>query len=132
MAGEIKNLSKLFKNSRSRAIILVTVAIFLVFGITGLLKWKKTAPTAPTEISLQKAPEEIQSIPGGFERPETAEYAKLQTQENIQKAKKAQETGGSAIPTIISSTPITGGWQGGGSFTNQLPPNYLMRGAGGP
>lgn len=135
MAGELKNISKLFQNSRTRAILVVTIGLLLVMIITGILKLRHRAPHAPTEISLQNAPSGIQSVPGGFEQPQTAEYAKLQTQQNTQQAKTAQSTGGSAVPTIVSSTAITGGWQGGNfSSLNQpqqtLPPNYLLRGGG--
>lgn len=132
MAGELKNISKLFQNSRTRAILVVTIGLILIMLVTGIIHLTKRPPKPAANISLQGAPTGIKSVPGGFDRPETAEYAKLQTQQNLQKAQQAQATGGSAVPTIVSSTTLSGAWQGGNfSSLNQqtLPANYLLRGA---
>lgn len=132
MADQLKNLSGLFKNSRSRSIILVTVGLLTFMFIAGIVSFKKHSTTLETGAALQGTPAGLQSVPGGFEQPETAEYAKLQNQQNLNQAKKAQASGDSAIPTITSSTTVTGAWQGGNfSSLNQakpaLPNNYLLK-----
>jgi type IV secretory pathway VirB10-like protein len=131
MAERLNNISKLFKNSRTRAILIVTIGL-IIFGIlVGIANLKKRVST-PTKVALETTPS-IESIPGGFEKPETAEYVKLQREQNIKTAEEARKTGTSAVPTIVSSSTITGGWQGGRfSSLNQppqegLPNNYLLR-----
>lgn len=123
MAGELKNISKLFQNTRTRAIIIVTAGFILLGVVLGVVSLKKRLPGPGGKVELQTSPTNITSIPGGFEKPETAEYAKLQTQQNVQQAERAQRTGTSAVPTIISATTETGGWQGGGATSG----NYLLR-----
>lgn len=131
MAERLKNISKLFKNTRTRSILIVTIGL-IVFGIlVGLANLKKRTST-PTKVALETSPS-IESIPGGFEKPETAEYVKLQREQNLRAAEEARKKGTSAVPTIVSSSTITGGWQGGKfSSLNQtpsrLPDNYLLRG----
>lgn len=136
MAGQLKNITHLFQNSRTRAILIVTIGLLFLGVIAGIISLKRRLPAPETTIELQTAPGEIKSIPGGFETPQTAEYAKLQTQQNTQQAERAQLSGGSAVPTIISSSTVSGGWQGGGlSSLNQgqagLSADYLLKkGAG--
>lgn len=124
MAGELKNISKLFQNSRTRAIVIVTAGVILFAVVLGIISLKKRLPGPATKVELQATPTSITSIPGGFEKPETAEYAKLQNQQNVQQAERAQRTGTSAVPTIISATTETGGWQGGRPAPSG---NYLLR-----
>jgi len=137
MAGELKNISKLFQNTRTRAILVVTIGLVLIMFVTGIIHLNKRLPKPKTEISLQGAPSGMGSVPGGFEQPETTEYVKLQTQQNVEQAKQAQLSGGSAVPTIVSSSTLSGAWQGGNfsSLNQTLPNNYLLRSlaqAGGP
>jgi intracellular multiplication protein IcmE len=129
MAGELKNLSTLFKNTRTRAILIVTTGLIALGVIAGIVSLKNRLPGPSTSVELQSSPGGITSIPGGFEQPQTAEYAKLQTQQNSQQAQKAQSSGGSAVPTIISSSTDTGGWQGGGlsSLNQPQSSDYLLR-----
>ena len=120
MAGELKNLSTLFKNTRTRAILIVTIGLIFLGIMIGIISLKKRLPGPQVSVALQSSPAGITSVPGGFEQPETAEYAKLQTQQNVQQVEQAQLSGGSTVPTIISSSTNTGAWQGGGfSSLNQ-------------
>lgn len=99
MANRFGNIAALFKDGRTRAIILVTMFVLLVAVLIGVYSMRsKTGVEASAGVSA--APGGIQSIP--FSAPNKA-YAKLQTQQNADQAKKAEQVGGSAIPTIVSS-----------------------------
>lgn len=132
MAGQLKNISGLFKNTRTRAILIVTIGLIIFGVIIGVVSLRKRM-AVPAGTALQGSPN-IQSVPGGFEKPETEEYVKLQTQQNVEQARRAHKEGTTAIPTIVSSAPITGGWQGGqfstigGTSGQALPANYLLKG----
>jgi intracellular multiplication protein IcmE len=101
MGIRTKNVANLFKDTRSRTILVIT-GILIVFALgAGYFIFKKQAATT-SQASLESTPGGLQSIPGSFSQ--TEEYAKLQAQENLQKAQQAEKTGGSAIPTIIGAT----------------------------
>lgn len=109
MAGRKENLKALFSNTRSRVIILFTVALLVIAVVVGVVKLTtrlgstETASTA----NLASAPTGMQSIPGSMDP--TAQYASLQQAQNVAQAKQAAQTGGSAIPTIIRSQAFGNG-----------------------
>lgn len=124
MASRKENLKSLFSNTRTRVIIIFTAAL-MIFAVTiGYIKFR-TAGSGPVAGSeLTNAPTGIQSIPGVLEP--TAQYAKLQEEQNLTQAQKAQSSGGSAIPTIIRTQALgegvgvvgsKGGQSGGVGFT---------------
>lgn len=134
MNESLKNIAGLFRNTRTRTIIIFTGAI-LVFGmVIGLVRLMNQGSGPPPTVSVKGAPG-LQSIPGGFGGPaESPEYAQLQQQQNIQEAKTALRHGTSAVPTIISASgfgqgvdgatspqpccnPCTAGCQPGGGAT---------------
>ena len=99
MATRLNNMAALFKDGRTRTIILITVFILLAAVIIGIFSMRsKKGITASAGVSA--TPGNIQSVP--FNAPND-EYARLQEQQNKQLAKKAEKVGGSAIPTIIDS-----------------------------
>jgi YD repeat-containing protein len=99
MASRLGNIAALFKEGRTRTIILVTVIILLVAVGVGVysMRGKKGLEASA---GVTSAPGGIQSIP--FSAPNKA-YEKLQEQQNVQQAKQAEQAGGSAIPTIVNS-----------------------------
>lgn len=131
MAKPLKNISDLFKNTRTRSILIVTIGLIILGIVVGVISLRKRVG-APSRAGLQGTPQ-IQSIPGGFEKPETQEYVALQEKQNRQQAEAARKAGTSAVPTIVSAIPISGGWQGGSTINTGggLPNNYLLR-TGGP
>ncbi len=104
MAGKKENLKSLFSNTRSRVIIIFTAALLILAVVIGYVKLSSinTGPGASAE--LNSAPGNIQSIPGALDP--TAQYAKLQEEQNITQAQQAERTGGSAIPTIIRTQTL--------------------------
>ncbi len=104
MATKMQNIGKLFADSRSRVILIITG---IVIGFSLL---HKRASLATSSANLQSAPS-ISSLPGGFDNPESVQYASLQTQQNQAEAKQALKTGTSAIPTIINSSTFSSGAQ---------------------
>lgn len=125
-----KNIKGLFKDVRTRTIIVLTsiLVIFVVFvGITGFIKSKKAAPTSgATTSSVPK----IQSVPGI--KPTTQQFADLQKKQNIKHYKQAQAQGGSSIPTIITTDTQVKGSQSGrvGSDASSLSGTGGSRGMG--
>jgi intracellular multiplication protein IcmE len=99
MAGKKENLKALFSNTRSRIIILFTLALlFVTIGI-GYVKLHSTAMGPTTGAHVRHAPTGIQSIPGS--QKQTAQYAALQESQNVAQATQATQSGSSAIPTIV-------------------------------
>lgn len=103
----IKNLAGMFRNTRTRTIILLTVAVLLVGVIVGIFRLGGGGRGPATEATLRSTPS-IQSVPGGFDNPESPEYIRLQEKQNLQQAKIAQQQGTSAIPTIVRSSEFPG------------------------
>jgi len=99
MATRLGNIAALFKEGRTRTIILVTFLILLIAVGVGVysMRGKKGVEASA---GVTSAPGGIQSIP--FSAPNKA-YANLQEQQNKQQAKQAEQAGGSAIPTIVDS-----------------------------
>jgi intracellular multiplication protein IcmE len=101
------NLSNLFSDSRSRIIILVSLVFavgVLLFGAINL--FSSDVDSSEDGSALSSAPA-IESIPGSVNP--TEQYAKLQEQENVEKARRAKETGASSIPTIIRTEKFGSG-----------------------
>lgn len=106
MASRNENLKSLFSNTRTRVIILFTAALLITAVVIGYVKLKSisTGPLSSASVTTTPA---IQSIPGALDP--TAQYAKLQEQQNISQAQQAENTGGSAIPTIIRTQTLGDG-----------------------
>lgn len=104
MASRKENLKSLFSNTRTRVIIIFTAAL-MIFAVTvGYIKLRTAGGGPLASSELTNAPGGIQSIPGVLEP--TAQYAKLQEEQNVTQAQKAQSTGDSAIPTIIRTQAL--------------------------
>ena len=100
MAGKAQNIAGLFKDARSRVIILVTLFILIFAIVLGYFGFRsRTEAKQAAETRVTAAPRGIRSVPGALDPSE--QYAKLQEKQNIAQAKAAQQTGKSAIPTII-------------------------------
>ncbi len=103
----IKNLGSMFRNTRTRTIILVTGAVLLIGIIFGIFRLSSGTAGPGTEAKVRTAPS-IKSVPGGFENPESPEYIRLQEKQNAQSVRAAQRQGTSAIPTITRSSEFPG------------------------
>ena len=102
MAGKKENIKALFANTRSRVIILFTVILLLVVTTVGIMKFVgSTSSPFVSAADVRRTPVGIQSIPGALNQ--TAQYASLQEEQNLEQAQTASTKGGSAIPTIIRS-----------------------------
>ena len=99
MAGKKENIKALFSNSRSRVIILFTVAVLLITVLIGFIKFGSSAAGPESSVSLGNGAAGISATPGSMNQ--TAQYAALQETQNIEQANLARKTGTSAIPTII-------------------------------
>ncbi|MGC1182508.1 type IVB secretion system protein DotG/IcmE [Legionella sp.] len=104
MAGRKENLKSLFSNTRSRVIIVFTAVLLILAVVIGYTKLRaiNTGPAAVANLS--HAPGSIQSIPGALDP--TAQYVKLQEEQNLNQAMSAEKSGGSAIPTIIRTQAL--------------------------
>lgn len=109
MANRMKNLASMFSDSRTRTIAIFTLVLLVVGIVFGIFKLRNRGGGLGNVggTAVASAPGNIQSIPGGFGgQKESAEYARLQAQQNEQQAAQASKTGGSAIPTLISSSSL--------------------------
>lgn len=103
MAGRKDNLKALFTNTRTRVIIVFTFLLLVIAVVIGYLRMSSSTDLAESSANLPNTPS-IQSIPGALNP--TEQYAKLQEAQNVNQAKNALQTGGSAIPTLIRSQEI--------------------------
>lgn len=100
---KLKNLAGLFRDTRTRTIIIFTGVILVIGIIVGAVRLTKSTGGPNTGAQVSSAPT-IQSIPGGFGGPApNPEYARLQERQNALQAKIAEQQGGSAIPTIVKA-----------------------------
>ena len=107
MANKLKNFRAMLSNSRTRTVLIFTVVLLAVGIVFGFLRLHGAREAAGGSSKVANAPRNIQSIPGGFGgSKESAEYAKLQEQQNTEQAKRASHTGKSAIPTLIGSSSL--------------------------
>jgi intracellular multiplication protein IcmE len=120
MAGKKENIKALFSNTRTRVIILFTIALVVTTVLIGVFKYKAVSQDAKGSVNLNRAPTKIHSIPG--RQDQTAQYAELQNKQNIDQAVTASKKGSSAIPTIIKT-------QAFGEGVDLIGPQY---GEGGP
>jgi type IV secretory pathway VirB10-like protein/rRNA processing protein Gar1 len=97
-----QNIAGLFRSTRSRTIIIFTAVVMGLAILAGVIRLLNKEGPAPASSQVGGVGG-IQSVPGGFDRPETAEYARLQEEQNISEAATAAKQGTSAIPTIIRS-----------------------------
>lgn len=104
MASKKDNVKALFSNTRTRVIILFTLVLLIFAVVVGYFKLRQVNPGPATSASVGKAPTGIRSIPGVLDP--TAQYAKLQEEQNVTQATQAQQSGTSAIPTIIRTQAI--------------------------
>ncbi len=100
---KLQNITHLFKNVRTRTIIIVTALILVVGLLLGLGRLMNRTAPADSSIQLKDAPN-IQSVPGGLDQSPSAEYQQLQQQQNLQQATLAAKTGASVIPTLLDSS----------------------------
>lgn len=102
MKLQLQNIAKVFKNIRTRSIIIVTGCI-LIFGfLYGYLHLINKKPVEESSIQLKDTPN-IQSVPGGLTQSPSANYQRLQAQQNLEQAALAEKTGASSIPTLLDS-----------------------------
>ncbi len=101
MAGKKENIKALFSNTRTRIIIVFTLFLVITTIVVGFVKFGNKFGTFDVKTDVSRSPASIESIPGALNQ--TEQYADLQNQQNVEQAEKAQEKGGSAIPTIIRS-----------------------------
>lgn len=104
MASRKENLRALFTNTRTRVVIVFTIILLAITIIIGIIKLNQPEKGPKAKTNLEQVPQSIQSIPGA-PNP-TAQYAKLQQEQNISQAKLALDRGGSSIPTIIRSQAL--------------------------
>lgn len=103
MKLQLQNIANLFRNVRSRSIILVTGFILLFGLLYGVMHFfNKKEPVADASVQLKDSPT-IGSVPGGLQQSPTADYQRLQTQQNLEQAENAEKTGASSIPTLLDS-----------------------------
>lgn len=127
MADRKENLKSLFTNTRTRVIILFTAALMLFAIVVGLTKMRGDSDVNESSASISSAPTGIQSIPGAAQ---TEQYKELQEKQNLTQATVAQQTGTSAIPTLIGTqslgegSGVVGGKSGIG-FTKLSQDNIL-------
>lgn len=118
MVGRKDNLKALFANAKTRTVILFTTGILVLAVLIGLYKFFSSTDTGPLGgTSVTSAPAAIRSVPGVLEP--TAQYAKLQEEQNISQAEQALQSGNSAIPTIIRTQTINESGAGLGSEAGQ-------------
>lgn len=106
----LQNIAGLFRSARSRTIIIFTAVVMGLAILAGVIRLLNKEGPAPGSSQVGGVGG-IQSVPGGFDRPETAEYARLQEEQNISEAATAAKQGTSAIPTIIRSQSFDQGAQ---------------------
>ena len=104
MKLQLQNIANLFKNIRTRSIILLTGFILLFGFLYGITHFShKKEPVADTSVQLKDSPPNIESIPGGLDKSPSADYQRLQAQQNLQQVAIAEKNGTSAIPTLLDT-----------------------------
>jgi type IV secretory pathway VirB10-like protein len=104
MKLQLQNMANLFKNIRTRSIILLTGFILLFGFLYGVIHLAhKKEPVADTSVQLKDSPSDIESVPGGLDKSPSADYQRLQAQQNLQQVAIAEKTGTSTIPTLLDT-----------------------------
>lgn len=102
MKLQLQNIANLFKNIRTRSIIILTCCILLFGFLYGFLHLTNKKANGNTSIQLKESPD-IQSVPGGLTQSPSADYQRLQAQQNREQAAIAEKNGSSSIPTLLDS-----------------------------
>jgi len=122
MAGKKDNIKALFKNTRTRIIILFTVILLIASVVIGYFKLSSSGGFLDRgSANVGRAPGGIRSIPGQLNQ--TEQYAALQNKQNVDQAEAAKQSGSSAIPTIIKT-------QAFGEGVDLIGPQYGEGGLG--
>lgn len=101
MGERAKNIAGLFKDARTRTIVMVTAVALVAALVIGVYSMRsRLFGTTEGSASVKGAPGGIQSIP--FQAP-NPEYARFQEQQNASQAQAAAASGASAVPTIVRS-----------------------------
>lgn len=104
MKLQLQNIANLFKNIRTRSIILLTGFILLFGFLYGVMRFMhQREPVADTAVQLKDSPSDIESVPGGLDKSPSADYQRLQAQQNLQQVAIAEKTGTSTIPTLLDT-----------------------------
>lgn len=103
MASRKENLKSLFSNTRTRVIIIFTAVLMVIAVVIGYVKLRSVGEGPLSSANITNVPG-IQSIPGALDP--TAQYAKLQEEQNVSQAVTAETSGKSAIPTIIRTQTL--------------------------
>lgn len=123
MNTKLKNIAQLFRNVRTRMILLSTTAVLVVGVVIGVKRLlHKDAPVSDVSVQLKEAPT-IQSVPGGLTQSPSVDYKRLQEQQNIQQAQTAARTGQSAIPTLLDTSDFRNQASGVGGVPCYQPCN---------
>lgn len=104
MASRLENISKLFSNFRTRSIIIVTLVILGLAILVGIIRLVN-APSQSSSSNAGLANAPVQATVPGLSKT-SPEYEKLQKELNQQRIQQAQNTGGSAIPTLTYQNDI--------------------------
>lgn len=89
MASKKENLKSLFSNTRTRVIIVFTAALLIIAVVIGFFKIRSATTSSIAAAEVSTVPGGIQSIPGVLDP--TAQYAKLQEEQNITQAQVAEK-----------------------------------------
>lgn len=110
MATKKENIKKLFSDTRSRNVVIITGFLLVIMIVVGLIALRDriggAGVTGTTKVSGRGAAR-VRSIPGALKPSE--EYVKLVQKANIEAAEKAKKSGRSAIPTIVKAQELTEG-----------------------
>lgn len=104
MKLQLQNIANLFKDIRTRSIILLTGLVLLFGFLYGIMHFThKKESLANTSVQLKDSPSTIESVPGGLDTSPSADYQRLQAQQNLQQVAIAEKTGTSTIPTLLDT-----------------------------
>ena len=107
--GKLDNIKAVVKDTRSRAILIITLIIIIIGVILGYWGLKREGAAIVGGARVGGAKPTITSVPGVGEP--SREYVKTQQLENLLKAQEAAKKGGTAIPVVTR-----GGLIGVGEF----------------
>ncbi len=99
MSIRTQNLSNLFKDVKTRTIILFTGALLLIGIVIGFMGISRSERVVTGATITTAAPKGIKKIP--LSATATERYAELQRKANIAAAQQAALTGKSAVPTLV-------------------------------
>lgn len=102
MKLQLQNITNLFKNIRTRSIIIITGCILLFGFLYGFIQLTNKKAVENTSVQLKESPN-IDSVPGGLTQSPSADYQRLQAQQNREQAAIAEKNGSSSIPTLLDT-----------------------------